>query len=125
MQPILLSVLIISKNHIDKTDLLLGIRAHLNKQDVILEQLKESARKYSQVDLGSIAEIILNYDGGNNAIFKSGTNSDEARSLKTSKCIQISKILKFQLLFTVNTDYNHSPTAYEHSPLGILLGVMQ
>ena len=49
------------------------------------EWLKALARQ-KNAKLGSVVEMTLNQNDGNSTIFESGTNSEEARKFKMSKC---------------------------------------
>ena len=70
--------------------------------------------------------MILNLSNSNNTIFKSGTNSEEARKFKTSKRRKwISRYPNFRSFVAVYSDDNLSHTACKHLLMEIALGVIQ
>ena len=81
MKPVILVTLVISKDHLDKTVVSPGVGAYVKGEDILPQWVKESAKRI-EAEHGSVAEFILNWDDGNNAIFPSGTNSEEARKFK-------------------------------------------
>ena len=68
----------------------------------------------------------MNWDDGNNAIFPSGTNSEEARKFKQSKRGKwISRLPKFKTIEILDADKNLAMTHLKFFPIGILLGVIE
>ena len=86
---------------------------------------RNQPRGQIEVERGSVAEFILNSDDSNNAIFLSGTNSEEARKFKQSKRGKwISRLPKFKTIEISDTDENLAMTHLKFSPIGILLRVI-
>ena len=66
----------------------------------------------------------MNWDYGNNAIFTSGTDSEEAQKFERSKHGQwISRLPRFKALVISDADENLAKAHLKFSPLRILLGV--
>lgn len=59
MKPVILVALVISKSHLDKTVLSLGVGAHVKGEHTLPEWVKESAKR-SEAEPGSVAEMIAN-----------------------------------------------------------------
>ena len=77
--------------------------------------------KLQDVEPGSVAEMILNWENINNSVFESGTNYDEAQQFKQSKREQwISKMPKFKDITLSDADENLSKTVLKFFPIGIL-----
>ena len=69
--------------------------------------------------------MILNWDDGNNIIFKFKSDLTSASDFKASKRGKwISQIPKFHNNVSVGVEENLSPTLLKYSPLGILLEVL-
>ena len=125
MQLVVLNVLVASSNHLHKIMLSPGLGAYAKGHDMLPEWLKVAAGR-QEATPGSVVEMTLNWDDDNNAIFKFGTNSDAARKFRSSaRGKWMSKIPKFRSIIIDDANDNLSSTAYEYSPLGIMLGVIQ
>ena len=106
MKPVISCILVISKEHLDKTVATPGVRAYVKGDDTLPQQVKESARR-QEAEPGSVAEIIMNWDDGNNDIFTFGTDSEEAQNFKQSKRgRQISRSPKFKETVILDADEN-------------------
>ena len=124
MKPVILVIIVISSSHLDKTIVLPGVGAYVKGEHSLPQWVKESAKRIEAAP-GSVAEFILNWDDGNNAIFTSGTDSEEARKFKRSKRGQwISKLPRFKELTPSDADENLAKTHLYFTPIGILLGVL-
>ena len=84
MKPVILCILVISKEHLDKTVASPGVGAYVKGDDALPRWVKELVRRL-EAEPGSVAEMILNWDDGNNAMFASRTDSEEAQNFKQSK----------------------------------------
>ena len=125
MQLVVLSVILASSNHLDKTVLCLGVGSYIKRKNKLPEWLIATVKRYPEVPPGSVAEMILNWDDGNNTIFKFRSDSMSASDFKASKRGKwISQIPKFCNHISVVVDENLSPTLLKYSPLGILLEVL-
>ena len=74
-----------SANHLDKTVLCPGIGSYVKGKNKLPEWLIAAAKRCPDVPPGSVAEMILNWDDGNNSIFKFKSDSQSASDFKASK----------------------------------------
>ena len=77
MQPVTLHILVMSQDYLDKTVASPGVGAYVKGDDSLLQWIKETAR-LQDVEPRLFTKMILNWEDGNNLVFESGTNSDEA-----------------------------------------------
>ena len=85
MQPVVLSVIVALANNLDKTVLCPGVGLYIKGKNKLPEWLIAAAKKCPEAPPSSVAEIILNWDDGNNTIFKFTSNSKSASDFKVSK----------------------------------------
>ena len=60
MQPVVLSVIVASANHLDKTVLYLGVGLYVKEKHKLPEWLIAAAKRCPEIPSGSVAEMILN-----------------------------------------------------------------
>ena len=85
MQPVVLSIIVASANHLDKTVLCPGVGSYVKGKHKLPEWLIAAAKRCPEATPGSVAEFILNWDDGNNSIFKFQSDSQSAGNFKASK----------------------------------------
>ena len=85
IQLVVLSVIVASANHLDKTVLCPGVGSYVKGKNKLLEWLIAVAKRCSEAPPGSLAAIILNWDDRNNSIFKFKLDSQSASDFKASK----------------------------------------
>ena len=123
MKPVILVMLVISKSHLDKTVVSPGVGACIKGEHALPEWVKESAKR-SEAEPGSVAEMIVNWDDGDNDIFVAGPESEEAQTFKKSKRGRwISRLPRFKDTFISDADENLARAHLKFSPLGTLFGV--
>ena len=85
MQLVVLSVIVASANHLDKTVLCPGVESYVKGKNKLPEWLIAAAKRCPEALPGSVAEIILNWDDGNNTIFKFKSDLKSTSDFKASK----------------------------------------
>ena len=101
-----------------------GLGAYIKGEDTIPQWAKALVANREIVP-GSVAEVISNWEDGNDLIFKSGPTSEDAQQFKRSKIGQwASKIPRFKDISLSDQDENLSKTILKYSPLGLVLGIL-
>ena len=126
MNPVVLNVLVMSTNHLDKTVMLPGKGTFVKGEDEQLPGwLVAAANRSSEVRSGSVAEMILNWNDGNDEIFYFRSRSMGASKFKASVRGQwIEQLPKFVDPDQDDVLENLSNTVFTYSPMGLILNVI-
>ena len=88
MQPIILIILVITKDYLDKTVMLPGKGTFIKGIDTMLPEwlLVAVSRLKSLAAPGSVVEMIRNWNNKKNKIFNFSIRSQDASKFKATKC---------------------------------------
>ena len=128
MQPIILTILVITKDHVDKTVMLPGKSTYIKgvNNKLLGWLLAVASRSESLAAPGSVVEMIRNWNDKKNNIFDFRVNSRMATHFKASKHGQwIRNLPKFSNLSRDDNCSNLTNSLFTYSPMGLVLYIIK